>query len=261
VNSFRFTTFFYSLTCAAFLVVSSCQSIEDLLQRLNVSQASSFQVSESGLAFVGVSPIYSSRDRSIQTALEDAARRLSFFGYVSGHITRTEQVGSSVFAFHVDQSYALQYDNDFEKYVDQLEVIDVFEEGNAIFVNVRAGTSASVPQYRGHSSGRRPRWINSVPVIDGYLVGVGNSARLSSHADTVRKSYENAVIGIIENIAIQVNSAQGNYENISSVFGFDMFSSNVSSAFCTLSGFYIIESWTDPSNFSVWTLAVARGGN
>lgn len=240
------------------------QEIPPLTTELS-TQVNESPVTQNDLIFLGVSPRFSNRDISIQTALKDAARRFSFFHSVSGSVVRHEQIGGGVFNFHVDRSYTLQYDDELEKFIEQLEydpLVDIFENSNAVFIVTRVVSNVSMPQHHGHSFGsERPQWIDSPPAsVGGFIASVGHSGRLSSHADTVIRSYENALTGIIENIVVQVNSEQQNYVNNYSAFGFDINLSSEFSASCTLTNFYVIESWTDPVNLSVWTLAVAKSG-
>ena len=219
---------------------------------------------QGGLVFIGVSPRLSNRETSIQTALEDAARRFSLYNSVNCTVLRRERIGGGIMDFHINRTYTLQYDEDLEKYIEQLEydpLSDIYENNNALFIVTRVAANTDTPANRGHSSrGERPQWIDSPPSsIGGFITGVGYSTRLTSHADTVIKSYEYAIVGIMENIAIAVNSDHQHYLNSFSAFGFDINISNDLSSSGVLRNFYILESWTNPADLSVWTLAIARG--
>jgi hypothetical protein len=212
MRDIKHTLFSFSLACAVFMIVVPCygkgkpdtSTGSPSVQGGNV-QAGDFQnnlsgrkpVPRGGLVFVGVSGKLSKREDSVKAAVEDAARRLSFFYSVSGYSFKRERIGNEALDFN----------------------------------------------------------------IDGFVSGVGFSGRLSSHRDTVVKSYERAVIAIIENMGSRVGGEHHTYQNTHSAFGFEMVSSNETSASGTLKNFYIIESWTDPANLSVWTLAVARGND
>jgi hypothetical protein len=258
-----------SLVCVIILFSIPCYG--EGRQEYNNTRISDVQVPVSSqeiaplgnLTFTGVSGKLSSREDSIQAALKDAARRLSFFYSVSGYSVSQEQSGGGTFGFNINLNNCLLYDDELEKYHDELEfnpVTDVFEYNNAVFVITRVKSDVSLPQFRGHSWGKeRPRWVDTPPAeIEGFTVGTGFSSRLSSHSDTVIKSYENAVIGIIENMNIHLRGQQQNYQNNSGTFGSNMDSSNETGAKGELKNFYIIESWTDIKNLSVWTLAVAK---
>jgi len=218
---------------------------------------------QSGLVIIGVSPRLSSRDDSIKTAVEDAARKLSFFYYVSGYYISMEHIGSDFFDVHFDAAYKLHYDSELDKYIEQLEYnpdIDVFEYNNAVFVITKVKNVVFMPRFKGHSFLRtRPSWIDSPPnEIDGFVTGVGFSGNLSSHKDAVVRSYENAVISLIKRNEVMVQGQLSVIQDNYSGFGTEVNTSVETRTAGTLSNFYIIETWTDPSNLSVWTLAVAK---
>ena len=247
--------FFFTLVCAVVLCAVPCYGKGKHEQTTNVQTGV--------LQFTGVSGKLSSREEAIRTALNDAARRLSFFNWVSGNSVDQEQNGGGTFDFNVSSDYSLQYDADIEKFLEELEydpATGIFENNNAVFVIAYIISDIPMPQFRGHSFGKeRPGWVDAPPAeIEGFIAGTGFSSRLSSHSDTVIKSYENAVIGIIKNMNISVSGEQQGYQNNSSAFDFYLDSSNETDAKGELKNFYIIESWTDLKNLSVWTLAVAK---
>jgi len=251
-------TFLYLLACAVVFCIS-CYGGGKSQERQ--TRAEQFGV-RGGLVFIGVSGKLSNRDASIHAALEDAARRLSFFHSVSGYFIRRENIGGGVFDFDIGGDYRLEYDRELEKFMEELSFdpeTDVFENNNAVFVVTRTAQGVSMPQFRGHSFGsERPLWIDAPPSeIGGFAVGIGFSSRQSYHRDTIVKSYENAVLSIIGRMSSKVTSRQESYDS-SSAFGFASTTTSEISASGTLKNFYIIESWTDPANLSVWTLAVAN---
>jgi len=187
---------------------------------------------------------------------------LSFFYSVGGHSSRIEHIGSREMDFRIEREYQLEYDTELEPFLQQLEydpATDVFEINNAVFVVARATSGVSMPPFQGHSFGReRPAWIDTPPAqIGGFAVGIGVASRHSSHRDTVVKSYESAVLGIIESMNSNVAGGQESYVNNYSAFGFGLTTSNVTTAQGMLRNFYIIETWSDPATLEVWTLAVA----
>jgi hypothetical protein len=218
-----------------------------------------------GLVFTGVAGKLSNKDDSIQAALRDAARRLSFFYSVSGTALKREHIGAEILDYQVESEYQLQYDEDLNKFLDMLEfdpARDVFENNNAVFVVTRMPSELAMPAVRGHSLVReRPAWVETPPpMIDGFIAGVGFSTRFSSHKDTVIASYEDAVMEIIENIKSVVHGELTGYQDSYSAFGTEVTTDNTLTSRGTLRHFYVVESWTDPVNLSVWTLAVTSGG-
>ena len=221
-------------------------------------------VSPDTLVFTGVSARLSSRDESIELALKDAARRLSFFCSVWGSSVKREHIGGEVMDFHVESEYRLEYDESLDKFIDELmfdPATDTFENNNAVFIVARAISDVVMPAAAGHSWGnKRPDWVDKPPAeIGGFPAGVGFSGRLSSHSETVIRSYERAVIAILGNIESHIIDEKLVMQNSYSMFDFDIVSSSETKLSGSLKNFYVIESWTDISNLSVWTLAVASG--
>jgi len=220
-------------------------------------------VTQNNLVIIGVSSRFSDREESIKNALNDAARKLSFFYSVSGSSGSIQYIGAAALDVNFSSDYNLQYDNELDKYIELLDYNpdnDIFEYNNAFFITTRAAANVSVPAFRGYSiSQTRPEWVEAPPSqIGGFTAGIGFSGRLYSHRDTVVMSYEKAVISIIENMGISVNGEHFLYQS-ADAFGFEAQSSGGSSSYGTLENFYVIETWTDPSSLSVWTLAVAGG--
>jgi hypothetical protein len=232
----------------------------------NYAQNNDLPLTGGELVITGVAGRFSNRNDSIQAALRDAARRLSFFNSVKGEALVQARIGAGVFDYSRETERSLSYDEDLEQYLDQLQfdpVRDVFESNNAVFVIARALAGQPMPSPAGHSAGReRPAWVESPPqTIDSFIAGVGFAGRRSSHKDTVIASYENTVFALVESISTKVNDRREMAQNSSSVFDFDMSSSSTVVSRAALKNFYIIESWTDPANLSVWTLAVAEKDN
>ena len=216
-----------------------------------------------GLVFIGVSGRLSNREDAIRNALEDAARKLSFFDSVRVSSVSWDRRGAGTMDISIGSEYHLHYDQDLEPFINALAfdpVLDVFEINNAVFVVARTAPRLPMPSVIGYTSGtRRPSWVESPPAeIGGYTAGVGFSGPRSSHRDTVVISYERALVNIAENMAIQVRGGQEVYQDTATAFGFALNDTGETSASGTLRNFYIIESWTDPTNLSVWTLAVAN---
>lgn len=218
---------------------------------------------EGELVIIGVAGRLSNREKSIQAALDDAARRLSFFHSVGGQVTRRDRSGGGVFDFDLETDFQLAYDENLEAYRDKLRFDprrDVFENNNAVFVVTRFSSGEPMPRAAGHSTGKeRPLWVASPPArVGGFIAGIGFAGRRASHKDTVIASYENAVLALLENINTTVRGEYLSYQNNYSIFGLDTHSETASISEGSLKNFYVIESWTDPASLSVWTLAVAE---
>jgi hypothetical protein len=80
---------------------------------------------------------------------------------------------------------------------------------------------------------------------------------LVSQADTIKTSYENAVLSIVRAVS---STVQGDTTEIqgSGAFDFSLSAGNRFSAEAVLREFYILDFWIDPKDLAVWTLATAR---
>jgi hypothetical protein len=81
---------------------------------------------------------------------------------------------------------------------------------------------------------------------------VGYSVPQLYHSDTVVASYENAVISLIESSFVKIRTIESETNRADN-------SSSLSVASGTLTGFFVLDTWTDPANKAVWTLAIAGG--
>jgi hypothetical protein len=217
------------------------------------------------LIFVGVAGVRMNKDESIQLALEDAAKKAAFYDAVGGAVSYYEKIGGGFFDYTFESQAVLNYDQNYKSYIDALEYDperDVFTENNAVFVRVRyTGGSGFNIEHRAGPKDLRPDWIANPPSsISGFIAGVGYANPRYYHKDTVVASYENAVFAIINNISSAVQSETISAQNTDSLFSSSSMVKNTTNASGFLKGFYVLETWVDPSNRAVWTLAVAREG-
>jgi len=214
------------------------------------------------LTFIGVADLLSNINESIELALEDAARRISIFHEVKGEFSVSSEQGGGFLRYRAEVSASLFYDKSLETYLDRLEfneVTDVRIHENAVFVRVMYPESFNLyyhPYFSGF--GDKLYWIEKPPVtMGGYTVGIGCADRRNTLGDTVTASYENAIFDVIRSLNSIASSKSLDYVG----GGFLDIGSSIQSkldAFGKLNGFYVLETWIDPSDKSVWTLAVAK---
>jgi hypothetical protein len=205
---------------------------------------------EQGIVITGVAGRQSSRSKSIEKALEDAARRAAFYHSVGG-ITYDLEISGYGFS----RESALYYDEDYTKYIKDLQfdsAADVAEEGDVFFVRAFYASELLPIEYEKPPGNAKPFWIDNPPKeISGYPAATGMAGRQSTAAKTIIVSYENAVYGFLQNY-----SAWGKIRQIESEGSLLTVSSFVSAG--TVYGFYVVDFWTDPETKAVWTLAAAR---
>jgi hypothetical protein len=216
------------------------------------------------LVFIGGASLRSNRDESIALALQDIARRISIFYAVEGKFVSRLKTGSSFFDYASDTQSSLSFNKDYLGFTESLEYdpgSDVMQIDNSIFVRARfKGQEAMRLHYETPlpaEGNAKPVWVDYPPTeISGRRVGVGYAGRRASHRDTVNASFEAAIFSIIRTVSGQVSAGSTNYQGPGT---FDYRSTNDTTvqAQGKLNGFYVLDTWIDPSTMSVWTLAIA----
>lgn len=219
------------------------------------------------MVFIGGAGLRSNRDESINLALQDIARKISIFYAVEGEFTSYLKTGSSFFDYASDIQSSLSFDEDYLGFTEYLEYdpgADVMQIGNSIFVRARfKGPEAvrlpsDLPPLAAGAA--KPAWVDSPPAeISGYRVGVGYAGRRALHRDTVNASFEAAIFSIIRTVSGQVSAGAVNYQG-PGTFDYRSASDATVTTRGKLNSFYVLDTWMDPSNMGVWTLAIARPG-
>jgi hypothetical protein len=219
-----------------------------------------------GLVFIGAAAKRSNPDETVQFALEDAARRVSAYHHVYGEYAVENNTGSGALDYAHNTHMFLSYDvTESKQYVDALQFnagTDILEMDNTVIVRAVYPGSLPVPvKYNSvyRAADQKPGWVDTPPLeITGYEVGIGYSGRYSSLADTYTNSFHNAIFAIIRNINSTSQSNNYQYQNTGSLFGYKTSSDNMIYSFGMLAHFYILDTWIDPKDKSVWTLAIAK---
>jgi hypothetical protein len=218
--------------------------------------------------FIGAAALRSNRDESVNLALQDIARNIAIFTAVEGEFFSYNKTGSSFFDYAMDTRTSLLFNEDYLGFTESLEYdpdVDVMQIDNAIFVRARFNGPDTVRiRYRlppVEAGTSRPGWIDSPPAeISGHRVGIGYAGRRANRRDTVNASFEAALFSIIRGVASQVSTEAVNYQGAGS-FDYRVAHDTTVSARGKLQGFYALDTWIDPSNGGVWTLAIARTGD
>jgi hypothetical protein len=220
-------------------------------------------VPSGNLVFIGGANLRSSRDESVRLALEDIARKIAVFYAVEGEFVSYNKTGSGFFDYSSNTWSSIAYNEDYLGFTEDLEYdsgVDIIQIDNTIFVRARfRGPERIHLDYQAPPAGEgRPLWVDSPPAeISGYRVGLGYAGRRASHRDTVNASFEAAVFSIIRAAFGQAAAGDVGYRG-SGTFDYRSASDAVVRARGRLKGFYVLDTWMDPSNMGVWTLAIAR---
>jgi hypothetical protein len=86
---------------------------------------------------------------------------------------------------------------------------------------------------------------------------VGYANRQQYHRDTVNKSFEAAIFSIIQELSATVQNRTENRQG-PGAYAYGSSSEHTIRAQGALSGFYVLDTWLDSSNMTVYTLAIAR---
>jgi hypothetical protein len=219
------------------------------------------------MVFIGGANLRSNRDETINLALQDIARRISIFHAVEGKFVSYTKTGSSFFDYASDTQSSLAFNEDYLGFIEDLEYdpgADVMQVDNSLFIRARYRGPQTIriqydmPPVAGEKV--KPAWVDSPPTeISGYSVGLGYAGRRASHRDTVNASFEAAIFSIIRTVSGQVSAGAVNYQG-SGTFDYRSANDTTVRAWGKLSGFYVLDTWIDPLNKGVWTLAIARVG-
>ena len=213
------------------------------------------------LVILGVSGRQSSKDDEIYLAKEDAARKVSMYNRVWAGTQSIQSIGSGLFDYYVDSEILVEYDRNLERYMDALSYDPdrdlIRNEDGAIFIRFTypAAFPGNIDYRFGRNLDGSPEWTNRPPhEIGGFLAGVGRSGRQSRFGDTVMKSYEAAAASIASKVLTSMTTSDTSSLNQNET----MIRSQSSGI---LTQFLVLETWIDPNNRAVYTLAVARNAD
>lgn len=212
------------------------------------------------LVFIGGAAVRTKKDEAIRYALSDAARKVAFYHGLQGTSISVLDVGAGHLDFNADSALELVYDSYYEKYVEQLEFdpeTDVLVTGDSVYVRARWQSPNSLNTNFFSRWTGRPDWtLNPPGTIDGFLAAVGRSGAHSRSYTAVIASYESAIAALLRTKANSIDAEVAFVETSSS--GSMAGASNREVAEGKLSQFYVLETWIDPADRSVWTLAIAK---
>jgi len=217
----------------------------------------------SKLVVIGVSGKQIDRETEIAVAREDAARKAAMYHGVQVEAETVQSIGSGFLDHYIKSQINLEYDQQLEKYMDKLvfdperDITDSEIDGKSV-VFIRFTYPAVFPGGITYSSGKKPNgspeWISRPPASSGnFILGVGHSGKQFRLSDTILKSYESAAAALATRISTTIETTEqidtGAYQNTSAI---------VRKSAGNLRCFAVIETWIDPNNLNVWTLAVAE---
>jgi hypothetical protein len=212
--------------------------------------------SSTGLVVIGVANRQSKPAAEIESAKDDAARKIAMYYGINGKVTTVLNIGSGLLDFTSDTALELAYDKEQEKYRSALQYkpeTDVLVDNGVVYVRFDYAARVDAFSYNDELIDGAPGWIKKPPAeISGYMAVVGFAKTQSRLKDTIAKSYENAAASLISWLSARVETREADDSNMGSVSGTLQISEGAVTNFCAL------EIWVDPKSKSVWTLAVAQ---
>jgi hypothetical protein len=209
------------------------------------------------LTIVGMSGPLLKREREINAAREEAARKISMYHGVNVSFESVHSDGSSIFDYSSSSSLALEYDDDLEKYKDRLTYDgdrDVARSGGSVFIRFAypAGFPFPVSYTSRKNADGSPVWVQRPPgEIDGFTAGVGFSAKKSRVKDSYAASCDSAAAAIVSRLSTSVITTTIASPGKNTVTILQRSSGR-------LKGFLVLDIWVDPKTKAVWTLAIAQ---
>ena len=214
---------------------------------------------QGNLIILGVAGRQSTRERELNIAKEDAARKASMYHRVYGNLIEWHYIGPGFFDYDMDSSNWLEYDEELEVYMDRLRFDpdkDLTRDHNGVTYirfTYPANFPGNIAYWIGKNPDGSPEWTTRPPdSINGFITGVGRSGRQERFSNTVRRSYEAAVISIVSKVSTSMETSDTSIQRQTE-------SQIRRQSSATLSNFLVLEIWVDPQTGAVWTLAIARG--
>ena len=210
------------------------------------------------LIILGVAGRQTTRERELNIAKEDAARKASMYHWVYGTSVEWQYIGPGFFDYDVGSASWLDYDEQLEAYMNRLQFDpdkDLARDRDGV-TYIRFSYPANFPGSVGYWIGKNPdgspEWTTRPPDrINGFVAGVGHSGRQIRFSDTVRKSYEAAVISIVSKVSTSIETSD------TSIYSQNEIQIRRQSS-GALNNFLVLEIWIEPETMAVWTLAIAR---
>jgi hypothetical protein len=213
------------------------------------------------LVFVGVSSTTSNPKESVQYAVEDAARRVAIYYGVSGKVISFTNRSRVFMEYDTNTEAVLTgYDLDYKRYVEDLsfdEETDVVRNERAVFVYTRYNGSLRSPVLLTSLSkdAARPEWVDDMSLgsrFPGYIAAVGYAGRRAAQSDTIKASYNNAIFSLLVDTSAMILGDQSDKSDGTGSNQYTVYANG------SLTGFYVLDTWVDPTTKGVYTLAIAR---
>jgi hypothetical protein len=217
-----------------------------------------FRPANGKLTVIGISNRMLRQNDEITAAKEDAAKKVAMFYGARGKVERISSTGSgnydsTIFASNSEITYTANYENFIEQLTYNAET-DLIRTNNGVFIRFQHDTAAANIDYTARYENNHPTWTRNedMPRVNGYISAVGISQNQRRMKDTIFKATENAIIQMVEQISVAINTRDF------TAAGEGSLSTILSQSEGQVVNFQVIEIWTDPNTRYVYVLAIAR---
>jgi hypothetical protein len=204
---------------------------------------------------IGIAGRRGNRDEAIQSAVDDAARRVALYHGLYAESAAVLNQGSGYLDYFADFDYRLTIHNDPSSYTGSLffdKDDDVYEKNGSVYIRAKYSGVADIPEYNSVMENGIPNWVKNYNAdVPGFLTGVGSSRNKGSPQTTYQASYENAIVSLLPELGSKVAS------RIVDAAG-EKLQQNITTSRGNLTKVMILETWLDSKTGSVWTLLAAK---
>jgi hypothetical protein len=211
------------------------------------------------LVIIGVTGRQLKQETEIAIAYEDAARKAALYHGMQVSVEIIQNIGAGFLDYFVNSEFNLEYDKKKKKDIDKLTFDpkrDVISRDNGVFVyfTYPVAFPGKILYTIEKNPNGSPGWTTRPPHdINGFIAGVGFARKQQKLKDTFTKSYEAAIASLVSRSSASVTTSETSFEHGSTTFIQQRSKGN-------LTHFVVLETWMDPENESVWTLAIAQNG-
>jgi hypothetical protein len=209
------------------------------------------------LVVIGVSGRMRNAEGEIGQALDDAARQIALYHGLKGKAVTVLETGTGYRDFYLAIEAELKPLNEgsYAAYREALRFDrekDLVRTGSAVFVRCVYDAPGLPPVERTHATGNgEPAWLHGgVAEIPGYISAAGFAKNRRYLKETIARSRESAAAALMAMVSSRIETAVTDQANrrtaAREVIEGELFN------------FMVLETWIDPADGSVWTLAAAK---
>jgi hypothetical protein len=211
------------------------------------------------LVVIGVSNRQRRQHEEIESALEDAARKVALYHGLTGQVVTTLKTGAGFFDFYLNISARINpaSGSDYSIYKNELKYDaenDVTRTNSAVFVRCTyPAPRLNELRYESGIVNGKPRWLHTrLREISGYITGIGFAQNQRRLKETIEKSCESAIAALMarSSATIEARNADSSAGSVTSEIR-EIIEGE-------LIDFQVLEIWIEPKTNSVWTLAAAK---